>query len=73
MKPDDLAFWRDSYRALQSEHVEACPGDERLAALVVGEIEGEAREALADHVVGCRPCSEAYRDLLRIHQAVSAR
>jgi hypothetical protein len=47
----------------------ACPPDEELAALALGEVRGDARLALADHVVGCRRCAESHRTLLELHAA----
>jgi hypothetical protein len=71
MDQHDLTSWRDGYRALQSERSETCPDDERLAGLAIGELEGSARDELADHVVACRPCSGSYRDLAQLHEAAS--
>jgi hypothetical protein len=66
-RPDDQA-WREAYRTLMDGGSPACPADERLAALAVGELEAAERLALADHVARCRRCGPAYavlRDLDR--------
>lgn len=56
------------YRRLQAPGSPACPAPERLADLVLGQVSGEERERLADHVVACRRCSEDARILLETHR-----
>lgn len=59
-----------AYRA--SLDAAGCPDDERLAALVVGELTGDERADVADHVVRCARCAASYRDLLELHAAAGA-
>jgi hypothetical protein len=68
MEDADLKDWRQAYRRLQEAGSDACPPEEALAALAVGEAPEEQRAALADHVVACRRCAALYRDLLDLHQ-----
>ena len=71
MRPEDRL--RDAYRALQEPGSERCPSDDDLAALAVGELEPARRDALADHVTGCRPCSENAAILLETHAEAAPR
>ncbi|HEX2223053.1 MAG TPA: hypothetical protein VHN15_02480, partial [Thermoanaerobaculia bacterium] len=64
MDDPELMDWRRAYRRLQEAGSDACPPEEALAALAVGEVPEERRAALADHVVACRRCAALYRDLL---------
>lgn len=68
--PEDpeLKDWRRAWRRLQEAGSDACPPDEALAALALGEVSAEERTALADHVASCRRCSAVYRDLLDLHR-----
>lgn len=63
----ELSAWRQAYAAGRPAGGAPCPDDERLAALVTGELAGEERERIADHVVACRRCAEAYRTLVEVH------
>ena len=69
MNERELSAWRETYRGLQGEGGDDCPGDERLAALAIGELESPTRDELADHMVACRRCSGRYRDLASLHEA----
>lgn len=69
----DLRAWRAAYRELQQPGSEACPADERLAELVADELAVEDRLGLADHVAGCRRCSETLRDLLELDRESNRR
>jgi len=64
---------REAYRALQAPGSEACPADEELAAIALGELEPGRRDALADHVVACRRCAESVGILLETHREASVR
>lgn len=64
---------REAYRALQTPGTNACPADEDLAALALGELEPGRRDALADHVVACRRCAENAAILLETHREASDR
>jgi hypothetical protein len=66
---DDLRAWRDAYRAGLPAGGIACPADETLAALVMGELDEGERLAAADHVVSCRDCADRHRSLLELHRA----
>ena len=59
---------RETYRVLQAEGSPGCPTDEELAALALGEPEPARRDALADHVVRCRRCSETAGLLLEMRR-----
>jgi len=67
----ERAALRAAYRTLQTERSESCPDAETLAALVVGDLEGEARARCANHVPTCRSCSDDYRSLAEIHARAS--
>src|SRR5437762_670503 len=54
-----------AYRELQQAGSGGCPDAETLAGLVLKDVPPEKREALADHVVSCRRCSEDYQILSR--------
>lgn len=58
---------RRTYRAVQEPGSEACPTPEALAALATGELAGDERQQIADHVVRCRACSENAQILLQAH------
>lgn len=64
LQSPDLEVWRRSWQAEMPAGDAACPSDETLAALALGEIEGAERAALADHVAGCRRCAESFRTLV---------
>jgi len=68
----DLRGWRQAYKASQSPGSPTCPSDDRLIALVLRELHGEARDSLADHIVRCQRCSATCQMLLRLHRAVLA-
>jgi hypothetical protein len=69
----ELRAWRAAYREIQRPGTDACPADDELAGLATGETAGEERLALADHVAGCRRCSESLRDLLELDREASRR
>jgi len=71
MTPDSDRL-QEAYRGLQAAGSEQCPGDEELAGLVLGEGPAERRAALADHVVGCRRCTENARILFEVRQETDA-
>lgn len=54
-----------AYRELQQAGSGGCPDAETLAGLALKDVPPEKREALADHVVSCRRCSEDYQILSR--------
>jgi hypothetical protein len=60
--------WRDAYARIQVEGSDACPSDERLASLALGELVGAERSELTGHVVSCKRCSLATRDLLDLRR-----
>jgi len=60
------AALKESYRRLQTGGSDGCPTAEALAALAIGE-PADDRDRLADHIVSCIPCSEAYQILARTH------
>ena len=68
---DELAAWRRAYRESLPAGSADCPPDGELAALIVGAVDGDARLRLADHVVGCRRCAEAYRMLEALDREAS--
>lgn len=63
------AAWRRAYLAALPRAAGGCPSDERLAALALGEVSGDERAGLADHVVACRRCAESLRTLRALHGA----
>lgn len=71
-RPDDLAAWRRAYLADLPEGSPACPGEEELAALVLGEVAGDARLRLADHLVACRRCAGIYGTLAELDREATA-
>ena len=60
-----------AYRELQQSGSGGCPDAEALVGLVLKDVPPEEREALADHVVSCRRCSEDYQILSRTHVEAS--
>jgi hypothetical protein len=68
----DLRRWREAYRSTLAREAEGCPGQEALAALVLGELAGEQRERVADHVAACTRCADDYRLLIKLHSEASA-
>jgi hypothetical protein len=66
----ELAELRRLFADLQED---GCPcDDETLVTLVVGELDDEERERLADRIVLSREASERYRTLAALHQGASA-
>jgi anti-sigma factor RsiW len=63
---------RSVYRELQTAGSEACPGDDDLAALVLGELPPERRDAVADHAVACRRCAKGAAILLETRRETAA-
>jgi len=68
---DDVASWRRAYRSTLTAAPGDCPGDEALAALALGELDGEARARVADHVVACARCADDVRLLGEMHREAS--
>jgi hypothetical protein len=64
----EISAWRDAYARIQVDGSPACPSDERLASLALGELVGAERTDLTEHVVSCRRCSRAMKDLLELHR-----
>jgi hypothetical protein len=71
--PRELAAWRAAYRAGMLAGSASCPGEDELAALAVGELAGEPRAAVADHVASCRRCADGHRLLLDLHAEAGGR
>ncbi|MDX1500831.1 MAG: zf-HC2 domain-containing protein [Thermoanaerobaculia bacterium] len=69
MSPAALDSWREAYAAGPGDSGGEHPAEERLAALATGELTGEERTRLADHVVVCASCRAAYRTLVDLHRA----
>lgn len=69
----ELSAWRQAFESGRPTGASPCPDDERLAALVTGELSGAERERVADHVVVCRRCAEAYRTLAELHAEAQRR
>jgi hypothetical protein len=69
-RSDDDGAWRRAYLASLPSGSAACPSDEDLAALALGEVRDE-RLPLADHLVACRRCAAAYRTLSELHREAS--
>jgi hypothetical protein len=61
----ETADLRRAYRDLQEAASGACPPPETLAALATGELAGEERQRLADHVVRCRSCTDNTQILMQ--------
>ena len=64
----EVPAWRDAYARIQVDGSLACPSDERLASLALGELGGAERTELTGHVVSCRRCSRAMKDLLELQR-----
>jgi len=69
----DLSALRRAYRSLLTERSDACPDGDAMVELVAGDLPGEERERLADHIVACRSCASDYRRLREVHALASAR
>ena len=69
----DAADLRKAYHALQERGSDGCPPPETLAALATGELAGDERKRIADHVIRCRTCSEAAQILLQTHAEAGSR
>ncbi len=69
----ETARLQKAYRELQTPGSAECPKTEDLAGMALGEIAGEPRSHIADHIVACRKCSEDYRILLDTHAEASSR
>jgi len=61
----ETADLRRAYRDLQEAGSPACPAPETLAALATGELEGDERRRVADHVVRCRSCTDSTQILMQ--------
>jgi hypothetical protein len=68
----DVGGWRESFEQFQRPGSDDCPEDQRLAAMVLGELDAIERDPLADHVTLCHRCSRRVRDLLDLHRAAGA-
>jgi len=66
--PNDAArnAWKRAYRSLQVPRSHDCLSDEQFLALFLDAIHGVARIRLADHIVQCQRCTDAYQLLLRL-------
>ena len=64
---------RRTYRALQNSGPEGCPPPDALTALAAGDLGGEERRKIADHVVRCRACSDNTQILMQTHAAAAGR
>ena len=62
----DLHAWKQAYRALQAPRSDDCLREAQLIDLVLGKIQGVARTRLADHIVQCQRCADAYQMLSRL-------
>jgi hypothetical protein len=62
----DLQAWKQAYRSLQAPRSDDCLSDEQLIALVLNQIQDTDRTRLADHIVRCQLCTDAYQLLLRL-------
>jgi hypothetical protein len=62
----DLNAWKRVYRSLQAPRSQDCLRDEQFLALLLEDICGAARAALADHIVQCQRCTDVYQMLLRL-------
>jgi hypothetical protein len=71
--PSELAALRRAYAALLQPGTPACPTPETLAGGILGELSADERLRLADHVVGCRRCSDDWRILDETHATASPR
>ncbi|MGH9163674.1 MAG: hypothetical protein ACRD2X_27290 [Vicinamibacteraceae bacterium] len=67
MEAPDARAWRDAYQAGMRTGSGGCPGDDALAALVLGELTTEDHASVAHHVTECRQCAESYRTLRALH------
>lgn len=67
MESPETRSWRAAYEAGMGEGSDACPGDEAVAALVLGELDADERRRVADHVTDCRRCAASYRALRALH------
>jgi len=67
METPEARAWREAYQAGMQPGSDACPGDEELVALVLGELRPDQRVTLARHVTECRRCTEGYRTLRTLH------
>lgn len=65
-KDADLQAWKRAYRSLQASRSHECLSDEQFIALVLDDIQGADRTPLADHIVQCQRCTDAYQLLLRL-------
>jgi hypothetical protein len=68
----EIQQWRQAYRTLQDGGGLSCPADDRLIAHVLHEHHSAEREQLANHIVGCRRCTDRYQTLLRVHRHLVA-
>ncbi len=64
---EQLAAFRSTYQHTMATASEDCPGDEALAAMVVGELTSQDQAHLADHIVSCAACAAGYRTLRELH------
>ena len=62
----DFQTWKQAYRSLQAPKSHDCLSDDQFIALVLDEIQGANRTCLADHIVQCQLCTDAYLLLRRV-------
>ncbi len=71
LSTEQLVTLRATYQQGMAVVSEACPSDETLAAVAVGELTSEERTLVADHIVGCVSCAAGYRTLRELHAAAA--
>ena len=69
----DLLAWKQAYRVLQAPRSDDCLSDGQLIAHVLNQIQDVDRTRLADHIVRCQRCTDAYQLLLRLPRAKARR
>ena len=66
--PEDASLddWKQAYREVQLQNTSECLREDEMIAMANDKVRGIARLALADHIVACRHCTDAYQLLLRV-------
>jgi hypothetical protein len=72
VEPADAEAWRRAYRVGLPAGSAQCPAEEELVSLVAGHLAAEERLRLADHLVGCQRCTQAYRALAELDREAAA-